>query len=151
MRQLERSALLAFSAEDLYALVNEVEAYPAFLPGCVAAQVEWREVSADDGSERIRARLAFRVKGLSDSFATENRGDPGRRIAMRLTQGPFRELEGTWEFVPLSERACKVSLRLSLEFGNRLMETTLSPWINRAISGVMEAFRLRAEQLYGQR
>jgi ribosome-associated toxin RatA of RatAB toxin-antitoxin module len=149
MRQLERSALLAYSAEDLYRLVSDIEAYPQFLPGCTAATLQSREFV--EGQEQVRARLSFKVKGLADSFASENLGDPGRRIEMRLLEGPFRSLSGIWEFQPLDEKACKVSLRLSLEFGNRLMDATLSPWISRAVSGVMDAFRLRAEQLYGSR
>ncbi|MGH8444607.1 MAG: type II toxin-antitoxin system RatA family toxin, partial [Solimonas sp.] len=95
-------------------------------------------------------RLGFRVKGLSDSFATENHLDDGNRIRMRLLDGPFRTLDGYWHFQPLSEGACKVSLQLQLDFGNRLMEATLGPWIDRAVGSVMDAFRLRAESLYGK-
>lgn len=144
MAQLERSALLAFRAEDLFRLVGDIEAYPQFLPGCVSAQVE----SAD--AEVVCARLGFKVKGLSDSFATENRMLQGQRIEMRLVEGPFRSLAGTWEFQPLAERACKVTLRLSLDFGNRLLEKSLGPWIDRAVGGVMDAFKLRAEAEYGR-
>lgn len=149
MRTVERSALLAFTAADLYRLVDDVESYPAFLPGCTGAQLQSRE--AVDGLERVRARLSFRLRGLADSFASENLGSPGRYIEMRLLEGPFRSLTGRWEFTPLGDRACKVSLRLSVEFGNRLMETTLGPWIDRAVNGVMDAFRLRAQALYGGR
>ncbi|HEX4896412.1 MAG TPA: type II toxin-antitoxin system RatA family toxin [Solimonas sp.] len=149
MAVVERSALLRFRAQDLYALVADVEAYPQFLPGCTAARVEHRE------EDRLRARLSFRVKGLSDSFATENQmtlGEGGApSIRMRLVDGPFRQLSGAWEFQPLGEGACKVSLRLSLEFGNRVLEASLGPWVDRAVNGLIDAFRLRAEALYGGR
>ena len=144
MRSLERSTLLKFAAHDIYRLVGDVEAYPHFVPGCVSAQVEHA-----DGPQ-VRARLGFRVKGLSDSFATENHHDDGSVIRMRLLEGPFRALDGHWQFQPLSEAACKVSLQLNLDFGNRLLETTLGPWIDRAVNSVMDAFRLRAEALYGR-
>jgi len=140
---LERSTLLKYSAQDMFTLVGDVEAYPQFLPGCVSARVEHVE------GPQVRARLGFRVKGLSDSFATENRLDDNR-IHMRLLDGPFRQLDGHWLFLPLTDTACKVSLQLSLEFGNRLMEVTLAPWIDRAVNGVMDAFRLRADALYGK-
>src|SRR3546814_13728901 len=58
----------------------------------------------------------------------------------------FRQLDGNWHFTPLGDTACKVSLQLSLEFGNRLMEMTLTPWIDRAVNNVMDAFRLRADR-----
>lgn len=144
MPKLERSALLTFSADELYRLVGDVESYPQFLPGCVSAQVE----SADE--TLVRARLGFRVKGLSDSFATENRMEQGSRIHMKLLEGPFKQLSGAWEFQPLAERACKVTLRISLEFGNRMLESTLAPLINSAIGSVMDAFRKRAESVYGK-
>lgn len=142
MRCVERSVLLRYSVQDMYALVRDIEAYPRFLPGCVTAKVEH-----DEGA-RVRARLGFRVKGLSDTFATENRLD-GNRIEMRLLEGPFRELSGHWDFVALSERGCKVGLQISVDFGSRLLETTLSPFIDRAIGDVMDAFRRRAGALYG--
>lgn len=144
MRKLERSALLTFSADELYRLVADIESYPQFLPGCVSARVE----SADE--KFVRARVGFRMKGLSDSFATENQMEPGARIHMKLLEGPFKQLIGSWEFQPLAERACKVTLRISLEFGNRMLEGTLAPLINSAIGSVMDAFKQRAEAVYGK-
>lgn len=144
MPKLERTALLTYSADELYRLVGDVEAYPQFLPGCVAARVEHAEEAL------VRVRLGFRVKGLSDSFATENRMEQGSRIHMKLLEGPFRQLSGAWEFHPLTERACKVTLRISLEFGNRVMEATLAPMIDRAVGNLIEAFRQRAESVYGK-
>lgn len=148
MPLVERSALLRFRAQDLYELVGDVESYPQFLPGCTAARIEQRDL------DLLKARVSFRVSGLSDSFATENRmlsGSGVPRIEMRLLDGPFRQLSGAWEFQPLSEDACKVSLRLSLEFGNRMLEASLGPWVDRAVNGLIDAFRLRAEALYGGR
>ncbi|PTU32096.1 type II toxin-antitoxin system RatA family toxin [Stenotrophobium rhamnosiphilum] len=144
MAKLERSALLTFSADELYRLVADIESYPQFLPGCVSARVE----SADE--TLVRARVGFRVKGLSDSFATENRMEHGTRIHMKLLDGPFKQLSGVWEFQPLAERACKVTLKISLEFGSRIMEGTLAPLINSAIGSVMDAFKQRAEVVYGK-
>lgn len=144
MPKLERSALLTFSADELYRLVGDIESYPQFLPGCVSARVE----STEDAL--VRARLGFKVKGLSDSFATENRMEQGTRIHMKLLEGPFRQLSGAWEFQPLAERACKVTLKISLDFGNRMLESTLAPFINGAIGSVMDAFKQRAESVYGK-
>lgn len=141
MPRLERSALLRYPAPDMYALVSDIEAYPQFLPGCTAAVVEHREGSL------LRARLGFRMKGLSDTFATENRHEPGR-IDMRLVDGPFRALLGGWDFLPITDRACKVTLQIDVDFGNRLLETTLAPLMDRAALEVMEAFRLRAGALH---
>jgi len=142
MPRLERTALLAHSAEDLYRLVGDFERYPEFLPGCTSALVEARDPSPE--GERVRARLGFKVKGISDSFVTENLHVPGQRIDMRLVEGPFRSLSGRWEFRALSEEACKVIFQLQLELGSRMLELTLGPWIERGASGMMDAFVARA-------
>lgn len=134
MRELERSALLPHAAADAYRVVAAVEDYPAFVPGCVLCRVE-----SSDG-DRVRARLGFRLRGLSDTFVTENLLLPERRIEVSLLEGPFRQLQGAWEFQPLSDSGCKVRLTLTLEFGNRVMEAALAPWLERATGEVMGAF-----------
>jgi ribosome-associated toxin RatA of RatAB toxin-antitoxin module len=144
MRKLDRSALMPFPPTSLYALVADVAAYPEFLPGCVSAQIEADENEAE--LRLVRARLGFRVKGLADSFSTENRMAQGQRIEMRLVDGPFRSLFGVWQFTALGDQACKVSLSLSVDFSNRLMEATLAPWMDKAVNGIIDAFRRRAEQ-----
>src|SRR3546814_3768817 len=113
----------------MFTLVGNIEAYPQFLPGCVSARVEHVE------GPQVRARLGFRVKGLTDSFATENHLDDNL-ISMRLLDGPFRQLDGNWHFTPLGDTACKVSMQLRLQFGNRLREKTLTQWIDRAVNNV---------------
>lgn len=144
MTVLERSALLSFPADSMYRLVGDIESYPQFLPGCTSARIESAE------GDWLRARLGFKVSGLSDSFVTENRVEAGSRIRMQLVEGPFRQLSGTWEFRPLAEDACKVTLQLSLEFGSRVLEASLNPWLDRAINSLIDAFRRRAEALYGR-
>ena len=147
MARVERTALLAFDADRLLALVEDVERYPEFLPGCTAAAVEQRD------GDRVRARLGFRIKGLADSFATENEtrlGEDGvRSLRMRLVQGPFRSLAGEWRFQPLGEGACKVSLGVDLDFGVRALEALFGKQIEQAVAGVIAAFKARAEALHG--
>ena len=39
MPQISRTALVPFSAEQMYQLVNDVKSYPDFLPGCTGSRV----------------------------------------------------------------------------------------------------------------
>lgn len=148
MARVERSALLAFDPAQLLALVEDVERYPEFLPGCSSAAVEQRQ------GDTVRARLGFRLKGLSDSFATENRSLSGEdgvcRLQMRLVQGPFKKLSGEWRFQPLGEGASKVSLSVDLEFGVLALERLFGKQMEQAVAGVIAAFKRRAELLYGR-
>lgn len=149
MARVERSALLAFEPAQLLALVEDVERYPEFLPGCTSAAVEQRQGAL------VHARLGFRISGLSDSFATENlsrvEDDGAHALRMRLLRGPFRQLNGEWRFQPLGEGASKASLRVELDFGPRALESLFGSQMERAVSGVIAAFKARAEAIYGRR
>ena len=148
MARVERTALLAFDAARLLALVEDIERYPEFLPGCTTAAIEQRE------GGRVRARLGFRIKGLTDSFATENEtrlgADGVHTLRMRLVQGPFRSLAGEWRLQSLGEGACKVSLAVDLDFGVRALEALFGKQIEQAVTGVIAAFKARAEALHGR-
>ncbi|HEX4873105.1 MAG TPA: type II toxin-antitoxin system RatA family toxin [Nevskiaceae bacterium] len=139
--RVQRSALLPFAAGRIAELVWQAEAYPRFLPGCTAAEVE-----AELGADQRQIALSFRLHGLSDRFTTLNRRHPDGGIDLELVRGPFRSLRGQWRFLALDAQACKVSLDLQLDFGSRVLEATLAPWIDRAINQVIEAFRLEAQR-----
>ena len=66
---------------------------------------------------------------------------------MRLVDGPFRSLDGTWEFLPLGEQGCRVELRLHYEFSNRVIEKIVGPVFSHIANTFVEAFVRRAEGL----
>lgn len=143
MTRIKRSALLPFPAERLFDLVNRVEHYPEFLPWCTKAEI----ISETD--ELMRARLTVGKAGLHQSFTTRNELVPGKRIDMRLEDGPFTELHGVWEFQALSEQACKITLDLKFNYSGALVRATLGPLFNHAANTMVEAFSKRAQELYG--
>src|SRR5882762_10275845 len=110
MTVVDRSALVAHSAQKMYALVADVESYPQFLPWCERAVISVSEPG------RTVAALHINFRGLKKQFTTENINQPGARIDMKLVSGPFRSLEGRWLFTRLSEKGCKVELSLRYEF-----------------------------------
>lgn len=147
MARVERSALLSFAPAQLFALVRDVARYPEFLPNCTAATIE------ADEAERMLASLSFKIIGITESFATENQAthfaNGSSRLDMRLLRGPFKSLTGVWQFQPLGETACKVSLLVELEWGSPSLGRLLSPQLERAVTAVMQAFKQRAERIYG--
>src|SRR5213083_180981 len=90
MKRIDRSAIVEHSAAQIFALVEDIEAYPRFLPWCVAATVDER------GPAGTRATLTVGVRGLRQSFTTLNRSRPGEAIDLSLVQGPFRRFAGGW-------------------------------------------------------
>lgn len=140
---IERSALLFYSARQMYDLVNDIEAYPRYMEGCSGAEVLER------GEDFIRARLDLRKGGVRYSFSTRNTLTPGRAIAMELDSGPFRKLDGRWRFEPLGDKACKVSLRLEFEPNNRLLGVAASGLFASVAGHLVAALSERAARIYG--
>jgi ribosome-associated toxin RatA of RatAB toxin-antitoxin module len=143
MQVVERSALVTFTAAQMFALVNDVLRYPEFLPWCVAVRVD--EVSA---TERI-AMLKIAHGILQTEFTTRNTLTPGERIDMRLTHGPFRDLTGAWRFDAIGERGCRVSFKVEFEFKNRLTSAAFNAVFETLCGGIVDAFVARAQNVYG--
>jgi ribosome-associated toxin RatA of RatAB toxin-antitoxin module len=143
--QVERSVLVAYSPEQMYALVDAVEAYPGFLPWCGGSVVEARDEA------RTRATILIDYRGIKQRFSTENAKQRPSRIDMRLVEGPFRHLDGTWEFQALGPAACKVRLRLNYEFASRILEKLVGPVFEHIASTLVDAFVERADKVYGTR
>jgi ribosome-associated toxin RatA of RatAB toxin-antitoxin module len=142
-KQIQRSALVVFSAEQMYALVNDIEAYPQFMEGCVSAQVlERRE-------DEILARLEIQKMGVKQAFTTRNRLSPPHSMQMELVDGPFKLFTGRWDFTPLNAEACKVSFELNYEFANSLLTMMAGKWMDEVASEQVEAICQRAKQVYG--
>lgn len=144
MPQIERSALVFYSAQQMFDLVNAVPDYPQFLPGCTSARI----VSQSDTD--MVASLTVSKAGIGHSFTTRNTLYPHHRIAMQLVDGPFKQLQGGWEFQPLSETACKVILRLEFEFSSRLIQFAFGKIFGELTAAMVNAFTQRAKQVYGE-
>ncbi len=120
MPVIQRSALVEHAAARMFALVDDVEAYPHRFEWCSAARVIER------GEDVVVARLELGIGGFRTWFTTRNTLAPPHHIDMALQEGPFRRLAGRWLFHALDESACKVSLTLDFEPQNRLLAPALS-------------------------
>ena len=145
MALVEKSVLVEYSAAQMHALVEDVARYPEFLPWCGGTELLSRE------GELSRATIRIDFRGIRQSFSTENRSQPPQLIEMRLVDGPFRQLDGSWHFKTLSEQACKIELRLHYEFSSRLLEKLVGPVFHYIANTFVDAFVKRAQQLYGKR
>ncbi len=145
MTTVTRSALVSYSAAQMYALVNDIDAYPQFLPWCRATRVDSR---TDD---EVRAAIEIAKGGVEKWFSTRNRLQPDKMIEIRLIDGPFKRLEGYWHFQALAEQACKVTLNMEFEFGNPLLRLAVGPVFSQITGSLVDAFTKRAEAVYGRR
>ena len=144
MTTINKSALVAYSAAQMYALVNDIKSYPYFLPWCSDSSV----LSQDE--DEIRATVVIAHGSLNKSFTTCNRLQRDKMVEMRLEKGPFKRLEGFWRFDVLGEQACKVSLDLEFEFKNRLVGMAMGPIFSQIANTLVDAFSKRAVDVYGK-
>jgi ribosome-associated toxin RatA of RatAB toxin-antitoxin module len=143
MPLVERSALVTYTPAQMFALVNDVGAYPEFLPWCVAAHVD--EASA---GERVAAvKIARGV--LQTEFTTRNTLIADQQIQMQLMHGPFRNLQGLWRFDAIGTRGTRVSFRVDFEFKNRLTATAFNAVFETLCGSIVDAFVVRAQKVYG--
>lgn len=144
MAEIERSALLMYSAEEMFSLVNDIESYPEFLPWCQGAQV------FEKADAELQGKIDIKKGPIELSFTTHNQMKAPEHIAMRLLQGHFKRLEGQWAFLHLADSACKVSLTLDYEWRPGL-DQALATWVSSAADKVLQSFSERAKVLYGAR
>ncbi|TMN89379.1 ubiquinone-binding protein [Pseudoalteromonas phenolica] len=144
MPQIEKSALVMYSSQEMFDLVNNVNAYPAFLPNCSDAKI------ISENENTMTASLEISKAGLKKWFTTNNRL-AGNKVEMQLVDGPFKSLQGYWEFTPLDEQACKVSLKLEFEFASKLIEMAFGKVFNEVAKNMVVAFTQRAKTVYGVR
>lgn len=143
MSVVQKSVLVGHSAQQMFALVDAVEAYPQFLPWCDKAKVIYRDTT------RTRATIHINYHGVKHSFTTENTKEPSHVISVRLVEGPFRILDGEWRFIALAEHACKVDFRLHYEFSSRILEKLVGPVFSYVANTMVDAFVRRAEKIHG--
>lgn len=142
MRQVQRSAIVPYTAEAMFDLVADVEAYPQFLPACTGAAVHSRD------GEEIVASIALSRGPLKTEFTTRNRLTRPGSIAMLLVDGPFSTLSGAWEFAPLGDGGSRVSLSLEFSFASQVTDLLLGPPFEALCNELIDAFVRRARSVY---
>ncbi|MFM8330210.1 MAG: type II toxin-antitoxin system RatA family toxin [Candidatus Methylumidiphilus sp.] len=142
MTQVSKSALVRFPAHLMYGLVEDVEAYPQFLPWCGAGRILRRSGNIID------AELQIAKGGFQKAFATRNTLLAPQEIRISLLEGPFSHLEGVWTFTPLSAEASKIALDLEFEMSGKLASLAFGALFNQICNTMVGAFSDRAKDLY---
>jgi ribosome-associated toxin RatA of RatAB toxin-antitoxin module len=139
---VKKSVLVGHSAQQMFALVDAVEAYPQFLPWCESVTLIHRD------AQSTRATLHINYHGAKQSFTTDNAKQPPELMTIRLIEGPFRILEGEWRFKALAEDACKIDFCLHYEFSSKILEMLVGPVFSYIATTLVDAFVSRAEKTY---
>ena len=143
MRNVSRSALVPYSADQMYALVEDFLAYPEFLPWCTGATLHSRD------AEMIEASLEMQRGAVKKTFTTRNTLQPGVAMGIALVDGPFRNLSGDWQFEQLGEDGSKVSLHMEFEFEKRVVDALFGRFFEDTCNSLIDSFTQRAHKIYG--
>ena len=142
MNKVEKTVLVMHSAKKMYALVDAVEDYPKFLPWCGGVDLlERTEVSTS-------ATLHINYHGLKQKFTTQNTKTYPTSMVIRLKNGPFKYLDGEWQFIALRENACKIEFRLNYEFANSFLEKIIAPVFNHIAATFVDGFVTQADKVH---
>lgn len=143
MATVKKSALLPYSAAQMYQLVHDFESYPQFLPWCESTRLLSRTPT------ELCAELVVARAGIRQAFSTCNQLRENERMDIRLMEGPFKKLHGIWTFTPLAADACKIELEMDFEFSGKLIDKAFGAVFGQVASTLVHAFCKRADEVYG--
>jgi ribosome-associated toxin RatA of RatAB toxin-antitoxin module len=144
MTSINRSALVNYSAQQMYDLVNDIAHYPQFMQGCKSARV----ISQTEAE--LVGELTLAKAGIKYSFTTRNTLTPHSKIDMQLEEGAFSHFQACWTFTALKEDACKVSLDMEFEFSFGLVDFAMEKLFSSSANSQMDSLVSRAHIIYGQ-
>ena len=142
MSKVSRNALVPFSAQQMYELVNNTEQYPEFVPWCSNSE---EKIFSDN---KKQATLYFSRGAIKTSFTTKNDLVLNEKIILHLVDGPFSELQGEWRFIDIGEAGSKVELDVEFELSNRMLKLALESFFTQVCDRLVNAFVQRANQIY---
>lgn len=142
MATLQRSAIVPYTCEQMYGLVNDIARYQEFVPYCTSSVVH------SENEHEIRATLVLSTKGIKKSFSTRNRLQKNCSMEIALIDGPFKSLAGLWKFEAHSEKNSEVILNLEFEFANKLFSMMFGSVFQQVSSSLVDAFVSRAHVVY---
>ncbi len=132
---------MPYSAQTMFEIVNDVSAYPEFLPWCADTRI----LSQTDTS--MEASILMKKAGVNHWFTTKNRIDKNKYIGMTLVDGPFKKLVGDWIFTGFDDEASKIELNLGFEFAHGLGKTLIGPIFTQIANTLVDSFCKRAQNL----
>jgi len=145
MRHVNRSALVPYTAREMFVIVDDVAAYPEFLNWCKSAEVH------DRTDDAVQATLELAKGSLSNKFTTRNERVEFDSIGISLVGGPFRHLQGGWTFTDLGNEGSKVALKLDFEFESMLVDVMFGAFFEETCNALVDGFTRRAAQIFGAR
>ena len=143
MAVVHKQVLLAYSAEQMFDLVADVARYPEFLPWVIATRVK------SDSETEMVADMLVGFKALREKFTSRVIKDRPHRLEVIYVDGPMRDLDNVWRFIPRADGGCEIDFCVDFAFKNVMFEMLAGQYFDRAFRKLVAAFETRAGELYG--
>jgi ribosome-associated toxin RatA of RatAB toxin-antitoxin module len=143
MSSFNKQVTVPYTAEQMYELVNDINAYSKFISLCSSSEVH------EEQDHKLRATIKIAKGKIGFGFTTINTMEKGRSITMNLENGPFKALKGVWRFTPSGTHECIISLHFDFEFSNKLLGVALGGLFKQLCDSMVESFRKQAAVRYG--
>ena len=142
MSSFNKQVTVPYTAEQMYDLVNDINAYSTFIPLCISSEVH------EELDHKLRATIKIAKGKIGFGFTTVNTMEKGRSISMNLENGPFKSLKGVWRFTPSGTHECIISLHFDFEFSNKLLGVALGGLFKQLCDSMVDSFRKQAAVRY---
>ncbi|MGI9523844.1 MAG: type II toxin-antitoxin system RatA family toxin [Hyphomicrobiaceae bacterium] len=138
---------VAFTPNQMFDLVADIEKYPQFVPLCQSLDVAQRFRDSRDRLVLV-ARMVCGYQSIRESFTSRVTLDRERTcIVVNYVDGPFRYLENQWRFHP-TPNGCEVAFDISYEFRSRTLALLVGGLFDKAFRRFTSAFEIRASEIY---
>jgi len=139
---------VAYSAQQMFDLVADVERYPEFLPWCAALRLIERDI--DRGEGKLVADMVVAYGVFRETFRSEVLLDSNaKRIDVYYVSGPFRELHTNWRFKDKPDGGSTIYFHTEFEFRNVVLQTAARAVFEMVFAKMTDAFITRAGEIYG--
>lgn len=145
MTTLQNSVCVPYSHQEMYDLVNDIRAYPSYLPMISEVKI------LSEASSTLRATITLSKGRIKLSFTTDNTMQDGKEIRMNLVEGPFKSLKAIWTFNPVHGDGCEANFKIDFEFTNGLMAMAFGGFFKEVTESLVDAFCQQAAKRYGVR
>ena len=148
MPSFEMTRRVPFTAEQMFAVVADVERYPEFLPLCEGLTVRSREAQ---GSESVLiATMTVGYRSIAESFTSRVTLKPdGNEILVAYLDGPFTHLDNRWRFQDVPGGS-EIHFYIDYAFASRMLAVVMRAVFDKAVRRYTQAFEERARTVYGR-
>ena len=145
MPKLSFDRHVAYSTEQMMALVGDLSSYPRFIPNCKAMAVTPDRLSSGDVKF---AKMTLSFGPITQGYTSRVTFDPvALTIDAKATDGPFQYLISQWRFEPEAS-GTKVHFEVDFKISNPLIAAVAEPAFAAKQREIMDAFIAEADRRY---